>query len=313
MSVLGAEVQSLLAAKPGGVYCDGTVGGGGHSYDILRASSPGGTLVGIDRDPAALAAARVRLAEFGDRVTFVHAEFGDAARVLRELGVGPVDGLLLDIGVSSHQLDAAERGFSFSQDGPLDMRMDPTAGETCLDLLRRLDADQISKILRDFGEERYHRKIARAIKDRVQSDQLHTTAGLAELVASCLPARDRRFRIHPATRTFQALRIAVNGELDQLARFLDDFPDLLAPGGRCLIISFHSLEDRLVKRRFRELAKVSNLPPDLAREAGEPVEPTCVPLTKKPVTAGEDEIEANPRARSAKLRACQKYAAETAP
>lgn len=310
MSVLGAAVLELLAPRDGGVYVDGTLGGAGHASAILEASGPSGRLIGIDRDPDALAAAGTRLAGYGDRVTTIHGTFGDMAELLADRGIGPVDGILLDVGVSSHQLDRAERGFSFSHDGPLDMRMDPTGGPTCLDLLRSTPVGELSAILRDFGEERYHNKIARRIKERVADGELTTTGQLAELVRGCLPARDQRYRIHPATRTFQALRIAVNGELEQLERFLADFPDLLAPGGRCAVISFHSLEDRLVKRRFRDLAHVSNLPPHLARAAGEPVEPVCTVLTKKPRTATDEEIAENPRARSAKLRACERFASQ---
>jgi 16S rRNA (cytosine1402-N4)-methyltransferase len=313
-SVLRDEVLAHLEPRPGRRYVDGTLGGGGHSLAILEACGPDGRLIGIDRDPDALAAAQARLAPFGDRVVTVHATFGDVDRVLAELGVGQVDGFVLDLGVSSPQLDRAERGFSFSKDGPLDMRMDPTAGPTALDLIRDLPPEALATILRDFGEERYARRIAGAMKEAVREGRLGTTLDLARLVAGAIPAAEqRRSRIHPATRTFQALRIAVNGELDELTRFLAVFPALLAPGGRCVVISFHSLEDRLVKQRFRDLAWTSSLPPRLAAEAGERVAPVCVPVTRKAVFAGDAETDDNPRARSARLRACERTPAPDLP
>ncbi len=308
--VLLAEVLEYLDPRPGGMYCDGTVGGGGHSREILALSAPDGRLVGIDRDRDALAAAESRLADFGARVTLVHGCFGEIDELLESAGAGRLDGVLLDIGPSSPQFDRAERGFSFMNEGPIDMRMDRSTGDTALTLLRRLSVHELAGVLRDYGEERYSKRIAERIKETLQRGRLETTTELAALVETCIPRPAlRRMKIHPATRTFQALRIAVNGELDQLARFLEIFPDLLAPGGRCVIISFHSLEDRLVKRRFRDLAWTSSLPPDLARQAGERVEPVCVPLTRKPVFASDDEVRRNPRARSARLRACEKVAA----
>ena len=313
-SVLVDEVLDHLEPRPGNLYCDCTLGGGGHSRTILERSAPDGRVIGIDRDPDALAAARAALAEFDDRVVTVHGTFGDVDRILSELGVAQVDGFLLDLGVSSPQLDRADRGFSFTRAGPLDMRMDPTAGPTALDLLRDLPVDDLAAILRDFGEERHARKIARLIKEAMRAGRLGTTLDLAALVAGAIPAPEqRRSKIHPATRTFQALRIAVNRELDELSRFLAVFPRLLAPGGRCVVISFHSLEDRLVKHRFRDLAWTSSLPPKLAREAGERVEPVCVPVTRKAVFAEDDETDRNPRARSARLRACERTAAPDLP
>ena len=313
-SVLLDEVLSHLEPHPGGLYCDCTLGGGGHSRTILERTSPDGRVIGVDRDPNALAAARATLAPFGDRVTFVHGRLGEIDQHLKELGIEQVDGFVLDLGVSSPQLDHADRGFSFTREGPLDMRMDPTQGATALDLLRDLTGDELAEVLRDYGEERYHKKIARLIKDAVRADALHTTTDLAKLVAGAIPAAEqRKSKIHPATRTFQGLRIAVNRELDELARFLEVVPDLLRPGGRCCVISFHSLEDRLVKQRFRDLAWTSSLPPKLAREAGERVEPVCVPVTKKAVFAADAETDANPRARSARLRACERTAAPNLP
>lgn len=309
--VLPTQTLAHLGPRPGGVYCDGTVGGGGHARAILEASGPDGRLIGIDRDPQALDAAGVALADFGDRVTLVHGRFAEVDDILADAGVGPVDGMLIDIGTSSPQFDQPERGFSFMHEGPIDMRMDPTTGETALQLMRRVGPGELAGILRDFGEEKYAKRIAARIKQTLREDgpdALRTTTELAALIEGCIPAKNRRrMHIHPATRSFQALRIAVNGELDELARFLEVFPDLLAPGGRCAIISFHSLEDRLVKRRFRALAHTSSYPPDMARALGEPTEPTCVTRTRKPVFADDTEIERNPRARSARLRVCEKY------
>ncbi|RMH44043.1 MAG: 16S rRNA (cytosine(1402)-N(4))-methyltransferase RsmH [Deltaproteobacteria bacterium] len=306
-TVLADEALALLAPAPGRTYVDGTVGGAGHAVRILDASGPDGRLIAVDRDPDALAAARERLAPYRERVTLVHDSFGNIADVLGRLGVDRVDGFLLDLGVSSHQLDTAERGFSFSHDGPLDMRMDPTRGDTALDLIRQLTRDELADVLRELGEERFSARIAAVIKERARAGDLATTAELAAVVTDAIPAKARRhMRIHPATRTFQALRIAVNRELEELARFLAAFPEWLAPGGRCVIISFHSLEDRLVKRRFRELESVSGLPPDLAARAGERTRPVCRRVTRKPIAPSDAEIARNPRARSARLRACEK-------
>jgi 16S rRNA (cytosine1402-N4)-methyltransferase len=234
----------------------------------------------------------------------------DIPRVLSELGVAKVDGILLDLGVSSPQLDHAERGFSFSRSGPLDMRMDPTKGSTALELLRDLDEAELTEVISEYGEERYAKRIARLIKDAVREDRIADTVQLAQVIAQGIPVvEQRKSKIHPATRTFQALRIAVNAELDQLERFLAVFPDLLAPGGRCAIISFHSLEDRLVKNRFRDLAWTSSLPPKLAAQAGERTESVCELVTRKGIVASDAEIERNPRARSARLRVCERTSA----
>jgi 16S rRNA (cytosine1402-N4)-methyltransferase len=216
--------------------------------------------------------------------------------------------------VSSPQLDEAERGFSFTKPGPIDMRMDPSRGRTAAELIRDTDVDTLGELIHELGEERYAKRIARLIKEADREDRLHTTTELAAVIAQGIPvAEQRRSRIHPATRTFQALRIAVNAELEQLERFLDAFPDILAPDGRCAIISFHSLEDRLVKNRFRDLAWTTSLPPQLAERAGERIEPVCEPLTKKPIIAADDEVERNPRARSAKLRGCRRTSAPNVP
>lgn len=309
--VLEAEVLAHLAPRPGGVYCDGTLGGGGHARGILERSSPDGRLIGIDRDREALAAARASLAEFGARVTFVHGTFGHMDELLAQAGVTePLDGILLDVGTSSPQFDHAERGFSFAKEGPIDMRMDQSQGETALDLLRRATPDELVEILSELGEERFSKRIAREIKEALRQGQLHTTTDLAAVVDGAIPAPAKRhMKVHPATRTFQALRIAVNHELDELERFLEIFPPLLRPGGRCGVISFHSLEDRMVKQVFRDLSWTSRLPDHLARAAGERTEPVCVPVTRKPVFASDEEVAKNPRARSARLRVCEKVAA----
>ncbi|MBV8760474.1 MAG: 16S rRNA (cytosine(1402)-N(4))-methyltransferase RsmH [Deltaproteobacteria bacterium] len=305
-SVLLAEVLAYLSPQPGELFCDGTLGGAGHAAAVL--ATPNTRLVGIDRDPAALAAARERL---GDRATLIHGELGDIKGIL---GDQRVNGFLLDLGVSSPQLDQAERGFSFTHDGPLDMRMDPTRGPTALDLMKELDDDELVSVLAELGEERYAKKIARMIKEWLREDRLHTTKDLAELCSRAIPlVEQRKSKIHPATRTFQGLRIAVNRELDQLERFLAAFPDLLVPGGRCVIISFHSLEDRLVKQAFRDLAWTSSLPAKLARDAGERVDAVVEILTKKAVFATDDEIARNPRSRSARLRACRRTEAPNLP
>jgi 16S rRNA (cytosine1402-N4)-methyltransferase len=313
-SVLLDEVVTHLDPKPGRVYCDCTVGGGGHAWSVLDRTAPDGRLIAIDRDPGALAAAATRLAGLVDRVTMIHGAFGDVAELLAARGVQQVDGFVLDLGVSSPQLEEPDRGFSFTRAGPIDMRMDPTAPRTALDLIRDLPESELSAVLRDFGEERYHKRIARLIKQALADDKLDTTLDLAGIAVAAIPIVEQRTsKIHPATRTFQALRIAVNRELEQLERFLAEFPALLAPGGRCVIISFHSLEDRLVKHAFRDLAWASSLPPRYAAEAGERIEPVCTPVTKKAVTAGPTELAHNPRARSAKLRACERTTAPYAP
>lgn len=307
--VLPDEVISYLAPRPGGRYVDGTLGAGGHTQLILEASAPDGRVLAIDRDASAHELAKKNLGALWERVTPVHGTFGDVRSILREADWAPVDGILVDLGVSSMQLDQDERGFSFARSGPIDMRMDTSSGETALELIRRVTPAELTRILREYGEERYAVRIANTLKEAARGE-LSTTGELAELVTSCFPAKARRhLRIHPATRTFQALRIAVNRELEQLEQFLEDVPEVLAPGGRCVVISFHSLEDRKVKRRFRDLAWSSSLPPDLARQAGERVHPVVRILTRKTVTASAEEEAANPRSRSAKLRACEKVEA----
>ncbi|CAN5719625.1 16S rRNA (cytosine(1402)-N(4))-methyltransferase RsmH [soil metagenome] len=312
-SVLAAEVLEHLAHRDHGVYVDGTLGGAGHARALLE-RLPSATLIGIDRDPSALTAAGETLAPFGERARLIHGEYADIPAILGSLNIPQVEGILLDIGVSSPQLDHAERGFSFAKAGPLDMRMDPTKGQTAFDLMQDLFVDDLANVIFELGEERHSKKIARLIKEALAEDKLHTTLDLAAVVAKGIPAMEqRKSKIHPATRTFQALRIAVNAELEQLERFLTAFPDLLTTGGRCAVISFHSLEDRLVKQRFRDLAWTSSLPPHLADKDGERVEPVCEPVTRKAIVAGEEEIQRNARARSARLRVCERTAAPNVP
>ncbi len=293
----------MALLKPGAekVIVDGTLGGGGHAEALLGA---GARVVGLDRDPKALAAARARLLRFGDRFTAVQGEFGDAAR----LAPAPVDGLLLDLGVSSAQLDTPERGFSFQHDGPLDMRMGPH-GETAAELIARLDEHALADVLYALGEERFSRPIARELKAR----RPKTTAEAVEAVKAAVPRKAWPRDIHVATRTFQALRLAVNRELEQLDLVLASLPALLRPGGVAAIISFHSLEDRAVKQAFRALCGEAGGEQDASlgairqhAQAEVKAAPRFRSLTKRPVVAGEAEVQANPRARSAKLRAVER-------
>jgi len=299
--VLAREVVEVLRPAPGKVILDGTLGGGGHSALLL---GEGARVIALDKDPRALASATARLARFGEAFRAVKADFRDAGNVLSALGLSPLDGALVDLGVSSPQLDDPERGFSFSRPGPLDMRMGDE-GETLLGLLRRIEVRELERILRDYGEEPFARPIARAIKAAMEGEESIDTARLAEIVARVIPRRAWPRRIHPATRTFQALRIAVNDELGALAAWLDGLPSLLGPGGRAAAIAFHSLEDRMVKERFRALTQACTCPPDL---------PVCAcgaragfaAVTRKAIQATDEEIARNPRARSARLRAVEK-------
>jgi 16S rRNA (cytosine1402-N4)-methyltransferase len=299
--VLTDRVVELLAPAGPGLLVDATVGLGGHAEALLRAE-PEFQLVGLDRDPQALARAGERLQPFSDRVQLVEETFDRLPLVLRRLGLGAPVAVLADIGCSSLQLDSAERGFSFASDGPLDMRMGGT-GPTAADLLERAEWEELVRILRDFGEERRARAIARAIVRRREQDPLRTTAQLSRLVQDVMGGRERR--IHPATRTFQALRIAVNDELGQLERFLEPAIRSLKTGGRIVVISFHSLEDRIVKHTLRRLAGRCTCPPDFPVCRCNPQRVVEV-LTSSPVRPDEDEIDRNPRARSARLRAAQK-------
>lgn len=305
LSVMPEEVLQYLQPRADQLYLDGTVGAGGHSRLILEASAPSGRVIGLDRDPQALAKATEVLAGFGDRVRLRHANFSAATQVLAELGEPGLDGLLLDLGVSSYQLDAPQRGFSFRSEAPLDMRMDQTTGVTAAEVLNSCDAAELTRIFREYGEERYAGRIARRIERERQLAPLETTRQLAELVRGAVPGGFVPGRIHPATRVFQALRIHVNQELDHVAKGLEQGLELLRIGGRMVIISFHSLEDRLVKQFFAAQARSCICPPRLpfcncGHQARVEV------LTRKAVRAGEAEVNANPRARSAVLRAIRR-------
>jgi 16S rRNA (cytosine1402-N4)-methyltransferase len=305
--VLLPECLDLLQPRTGGVYCDVTVGLGGHAEALLEASAPDGRLVGIDRDPEALAVAGQRLARFGDRVSLYHGDLQDVVEILRAAGLaeqdtGSVDGLLADLGVSSLQLDSPERGFSFQQSGPLDMRMNPEQGEPASAFLEALSELELARVLRDYGEQPRPRRVARAIKRYLAETAESDTAGLARVVAAVLPSR-RRGEAHPATRTFMAIRIALNDELGQLERFLERFVRVLAPGARVAVITFHSLEDRLVKRCFARLSHPApDAPADLPLTEAQRGRPRATLLTRRPLRPGAAELAANPRARSAKLR-----------
>lgn len=303
--VLLKETLNFLVPERGGLFVDCTVGLGGHSEAILN-SSERARVLGMDLDPEALAYSRQRLASFGERFRAYHANFRELADVLNRAGERDPNGILVDLGVSSLQFDSPERGFSFRFDAPLDMRMDPTSGATAADLLQQLPESEIARIIFEFGEERFSRRIARRIVERrEQGSPVATTKELADLVASAVGG-GKRHQIHPATRTFQALRIAVNNELEGLGSFIETAVDLLAADGRFVGISFHSLEDRILKQELRRLSGHCQCPPRLpvcscgAREVVEV-------LTRRPVAPTAREIEENPRARSAKLRAARKH------
>ena len=295
--VLFEEVMAALAPRPGGMYVDGTVNGGGHAAGVLERSAPHGRLLGVDLDEQALEVARETLANYGPRVQLVHGSFGHLYEIARRHGFYPAAGVLLDLGISTAQLTAPRRGFSFQLDGPLDMRLDRSEGITAADLVNSLPEAELADMLYQYGEERKSRRIARAI---VRARPLRTTAELANLVAGSLR---RRGRIHPATRTFLALRIAVNDELAVLSQGLKEAVDILAPGGHLVVIAFHSLEDRIVKNCFRTLA----------RGEGGGSRPSVRLLTRKPIQPSAVERERNPASRSAKLRALVKLAVSGEP
>jgi 16S rRNA (cytosine1402-N4)-methyltransferase len=304
LSVLPEEVIRFLEPADGKTYLDGTLGGGGHAALILE-KAPRAFLIGVDRDQSALKAAGQRLAVYGEQVRLIHGDFATVAGQPDSFGIPALDGFILDLGVSSHQLDTRERGFSFQQDAPLDMRMDTSCGETAAELVNTLPEPELERIIADYGEERWAKRIASFIvKERAEA-LITSTFRLVDIIKGAVPKAKWDERIHPATRTFQALRIAVNTELESLEKGMRGALDLLKPGGRGVIISFHSLEDRIVKHIFREYAEGCTCPRQL---------PICVCgkqprvkiLTSRPVTATEAETDENPRARSAKLRAVEK-------
>ena len=300
--VLLHETLELLEPEPGGTYVDGTLGGGGHSEEILKIIHPAGRLIGIDRDPAACKAASERLEAWSESFTPVHGNYVDIKDILAKFNITAVNGVLLDLGVSSHQLDSPERGFSYHEDVRLDMRMDTTQEFSAYELVNQASQEELTRIIWDYGEERWAKRIAAFI---VKHRPLETTGQLVEVIKKAIPAAARRGGPHPARRTFQALRIAVNQELSLLEQALRNAVDVLKPGGRLCVITFHSLEDRIVKNTFRSLKDPCICPPEA------PVctcgrTPVVKIITRKPVVPSQEELDSNARARSAKLRACEK-------
>lgn len=305
VSVLYKPVLELLDVKPDGVYLDGTLGGGGHASGVCGRLSKEGVFIGIDRDKDALEAAGKRLAPYSCSKFLVQSNYEDVKHVLQNLGILRVDGALLDLGVSSFQLDNPERGFSYMQDAPLDMRMNADDSLTAEEVVNEYSQQQLAKIIKEYGEEKWAARIAQFIAEARKERRIETTFELVDIIKRAVPAAARRDGPHPAKRTFQAIRIEVNDELGQLTRAVNDFIDILAPGGRLAIISFHSLEDRIVKEAFQKRLNPCTCPPDF---------PVCVcgkkadvrKITRKPVEADSEELAANPRSRSAKLRVLEK-------
>ena len=303
-SVLLDECLEGLCIRPDGIYLDGTLGGAGHSSEIVRRLTTG-RLIGVDRDTVALQAASQRLAPWADRVTLVHENFQEIASVLDRLGLDQIDGMLFDLGVSSPQLDDAERGFSYMADAPLDMRMNREDSLTAWDVVNTWDRAELKRILYEYGEERYAPQIAAAIERRRSERPIETTLELAEVIRGAMPPQALREKQHPAKRSFQAIRIAVNDELGAVSRMMEAAIPRLKPGGRLAVITFHSLEDRIVKSAMQQAARGCTCPPEF---------PVCVCgkkpqiriITRKPITSGPAELEENPRARSAKLRIAEK-------
>jgi len=304
ISVLLEECLEGLNIKPDGIYVDGTLGGAGHSSHIVQRLTTG-RLIGIDRDPVALEASGKRLEPYKDRVTLVHSNFCEMKQVMEDLGISGVDGILLDLGVSSPQLDDGERGFSYMADAPLDMRMNSQDRLSAYEVVNTWSQEELKRILFDYGEERYAPRIASAICRRREEKPIETTLELVDVIRSAMPPQALREKQHPAKRSFQAIRIAVNDELGSVEKAMRDAIPLLNPGGRLAVITFHSLEDRIVKNAMAEAAKGCTCPPNF---------PVCVcgkkPVVKiisrKPIVATEEELEVNPRSRSAKLRVCEK-------
>jgi len=303
--VLLSETIALLDVKEGGAYVDCTLGGGGHGAEMAGRIGPNGLLIGIDRDPEAIEHVRSRLEEYSERVRLVQGDFRDLTAILKSEGVGEVDGVLFDFGVSSHQLDA-ERGFSFMRDEPLDMRMDPAGGGvSAADIVNSYTESDLADMIYEYGEERYSRRIAGAIVRRRQESRIERTGELVDVIVYAVGAKYRGQDIHPATRSFQAIRIEVNGELEAVRKAIPAAVDALRVGGRIACISFHSLEDRIVKDTFRRLSGRCECPPRLPECRCGAVEQLKL-ITRKPVVAGLDEVTQNPRSRSAKLRCAQR-------
>lgn len=300
-SVLLNETIDGLNIQPDGIYVDGTLGGGGHAYEVCRRLGDKGSIVGIDQDAAAIEAAGNRLKDFGEKVTIVRSNYCDMKSKLHELGIDKVDGIVLDLGVSSYQLDTAERGFSYREDAPLDMRMDTRQKMTARDIVNDYEEMELYRVIRDYGEDKFAKNIAKHIVAARKVKPIETTGELTEIIRASIPMKYQKKSGHPAKRTFQAIRIELNRELEVLKDSLDDMIDLLNPGGRLCIITFHSLEDRIVKSAFRKNENPCTCPSDF---------PACVCgkvskgsiLTRKPILPSEEEMEENSRAKSAKLR-----------
>ncbi len=301
VSVLLEETVSNLNVKPDGIYVDGTLGGGGHALEVCKRLSDKGRLIGIDQDEEALEAAGKRLADYKDRVTLIHSNYCDMAAQLHAIGIEKVDGILLDLGVSSYQLDNADRGFTYREDAPLDMRMDRTQQRTAYEIVNTYDEDRLYRVIRDYGEEKFAKNIAKHICRAREEKKIETTGELTDLIKAAIPAKMRAAGGHPAKRTFQAIRIEVNRELEVLENSLDEMIGLLNENGRLCIITFHSLEDRIVKNLFRKNENPCVCPPEF---------PVCVcgrksrgfVVSRKPIVPTEEEIEANKRSKSSKLR-----------
>jgi len=305
ISVLLDETIEGLAIKPDGIYVDGTMGGAGHGYEVCKRLGPDGRYIGIDRDEAAIAAGRQRLSEFEDKVSIVRGNYSSASEILKELNIEKVDGIMLDLGVSSHQLDVAERGFSYMADAPLDMRMDKRQERTAYDIVNGYSERELARIIKEYGEDKFAQNIAKHIVAMRQKKPIETTGELNEAIRAAIPMKIQKTLGHPSKRTFQAIRIELNEELEELSTALESMIDLLNPGGRLCIITFHSLEDRMVKTMFKKEESPCTCPPEF---------PVCVCgkkprvkiITKKPILPSETEQEENSRARSAKLRVLER-------
>lgn len=305
-SVLLHETVDSLNIKPDGIYVDGTLGGGGHAFEVCKRLGENGRFIGIDQDAEAIEAAGLRLAEFGDKVTIVRSNYVDTPDVLKSLNIDKVDGIMLDLGVSSYQLDTPERGFSYKNDAPLDMRMDDRSNTTAKDIINNYTEMELYRIIRDYGEDKFAKNIAKHIVNARKERPIETTGQLTDIIKAAIPMKVRKNGGHPAKKTFQAIRIELNRELDVLNNSIDNMIDLLNDNGRLSIITFHSLEDRIVKNRFKNNENPCTCPPDF---------PVCVcgnkskgkVITRKPIIPGERELEDNSRAKSSKLRVFEKH------
>ena len=300
-SVLLNETIEGLNIKPDVIYVDGTLGGGGHAYEVCRRLGEKGSIIGIDQDEAAIEAASVRLKDFGEKVTIIRSNYCDMKSKLHELGIDKVDGIVLDLGVSSYQLDTAERGFSYREDAPLDMRMDRRQKMTARDIVNDYSEMDLYRVIRDYGEDKFAKNIAKHIVAARGINPIETTGQLTEIIRASIPMKYQKKSGHPAKRTFQAIRIELNRELDVLKNSLDDMIEILNPGGRLCIITFHSLEDRIVKSAFKKNENPCTCPPDFPVCVCGKVSKGCV-VTRKPILPSEEELEYNSRSKSAKLR-----------